>query len=75
MKKKKENTMTETTNIYKLGLHENIEIKIAEGTYRVTRVPGGWLYHTTKYSIDSGITSTDTFVPLNFEFQKESKND
>ena len=71
MKKKQDKTMEEKTDIYKLNLHEAIEIKIAEGSYRITRVPGGWLYHTTKYGIENGLSATDTFVPLNYEFKEE----
>ena len=58
--------MTEETNIYKLNLHETIEID----SYRVTRVPGGWLYFNRESTYEGNMSTTSTFVPLNFEFQE-----
>ena len=46
-------------NIYTIKLHETIQ----QGSYLVTRVPGGWIY--------SSATSVESaFVPYNKEFIK-----
>lgn len=52
-------------DIYKLKLHETIEIKTGYIDYFVTRVPGGWIYFNKR--LDSGQMNS-AFVPLNQEF-------
>ena len=49
------------TNIYKMSLHE---IRILEDFY-VMRVPGGWIYSSTKGGIFG------VFVPWNEEYMDE----
>jgi hypothetical protein len=66
LKKTKDEPVLEN-NIYKLGLHETIKID----KYDIIRVPGGWLYYNLNYALDGNISSSCTFVPLNYEFQEE----
>lgn len=51
-------------NIYDMKLHQCDRIQDPNGnyTYRVTRVPGGWLYENCRHE-------TEVFVPFNNEFQ------
>ncbi|KGO88396.1 hypothetical protein Q765_00320 [Flavobacterium rivuli WB 3.3-2 = DSM 21788] len=56
--------------IYDLGLHESTKIVSKLGTqsnveYKVTRVPGGWLYSTVAQTGRAAV-----FVPYNDEFKK-----
>lgn len=60
----------ETQSIHQLKLHESLIVHTGHGKggkqleYRVTRVPGGWIYK-------SMITDHHVFVPFNKEFIKE----
>lgn len=51
-----ENTMTELHKIHQMRLHECYKV---DDTLRITRVAGGWIYHS----------NSDTFVPYSSEFQ------
>jgi len=46
--------------IYDLKLHESVFIKQGLDDFKITRVPGGWIYR----HIDNSV-----FVPFNNEFQ------
>lgn len=50
-------TTTDEPSLYSMKLGDAIEVR----PYKVTRVPGGWLWHT---SPENG-----TFVPFNNEFE------
>jgi len=58
----------ETKNIYKLKLHDCVEINSEPNSYYVIRVPGGFIY--TLYRLDYN-SMTSTFVPFNNEFMTE----
>lgn len=52
------------TDIYKLKLHESIEIRRLGG-FTITRVPGGWLY---RFLHTGSVTASTVFVPFDNEF-------
>lgn len=62
-----------TKSIYELALHESVEIA-RNGTLEssfsqtVTRVPGGWIYRTSKAS-RAGSAESSVFVPFHKEFE------
>lgn len=47
--------MTGLHKIYQMKLHEHFKV---DDTLRITRVAGGWIYHS----------NTDTFVPYDKEY-------
>lgn len=50
-------------SIYKLQLHEST----SGDNYRITRVPGGWIYQMQSWE---EVSMTMTFVPYNNEFEE-----
>ena len=52
------------TDIYQLKLHESV----LDDNGTVTRVPGGWIYHTV-----GNKQLTSVFVPFNNEFQPQTR--
>ena len=62
--------------LYSLKLHEIIEIKESKTPNRTTyvmRVPGGWLYRTTRLT-SSSVIMTETFVAYSDEFNAIRRN-
>ena len=53
-------------NIYELKLHEGKRVGIGNNSFYVTRVPGGWLYSTSRLGLK---VPTTTFVPFDNGFQ------
>lgn len=61
--------MMSQKSIYLLALHESVSIG---GGFRITRVPGGWLYNyywdeAKNIEVDSSLI----FVPYSKEFEEE----
>jgi hypothetical protein len=52
--------------IYNMKLHE---VKTPDDSFRVVRVPGGWIYYLKFFS-----ETTAVFVPYNNEFEKSRKS-
>ena len=59
------NNEIEAEKLYKLELHETINIGTEKQSYMVTRVIGGWIYHY--YRLDKSIINS-VFVKFNNEF-------
>jgi len=52
-------------DLYKMKLHEEIELKNGPTHFIVTRVPGGWIYAYVRLDNNAMM---NVFVPLDYEF-------
>ena len=59
--------------IYKMKLHEVIELKLGVTNFIITRVAGGWIYQTYNFSFSGGGVA-NIFVPFSNEFQLREEN-
>lgn len=70
---KRRNNMKNTDKeLYEMKLHEEIIVKTSANDnsfikYRVTRVPGGWIYRQMA-EIDEAVSLSIAFVPYSDEF-------